>query len=164
MKERDILIFPKFDNIDKIQKIREKNDRLYDKIMPHITIVFPFLSEMSNSEISLRLENLVSNFGKFKVDCRGVSLSNDNYIFLNCTEGEGEGHIVKLHDEIYSKIFPLYLREDIPYIPHITLGQSEDINFLKDFEEDFEAIIEEIILEEIGDNEESIIVNRIKLD
>jgi len=33
--KRDILIIPKFNNIDKIQEIRKKYDELYMKIMPH---------------------------------------------------------------------------------------------------------------------------------
>ena len=46
--KRDILIIPKFNNINKIQKIREKYDELYDIINPHITLAFPFKSNISN--------------------------------------------------------------------------------------------------------------------
>lgn len=49
--KRDILILPKFDNINEIQKIRKKYDELYDKIMPHITIAFPFRKSISNEEL-----------------------------------------------------------------------------------------------------------------
>ena len=44
--KRDILIFPNFDNVEKIQEIRKKFDELYDLIPPHITIAFPFNSEI----------------------------------------------------------------------------------------------------------------------
>lgn len=40
--KRDILIIPKFINVDKIQKIRKEYDELYEVIMPHITLAFPF--------------------------------------------------------------------------------------------------------------------------
>lgn len=40
--KRDILIFPKFKNIDKIKSLRNKYDPLSNLIAPHITIVFPF--------------------------------------------------------------------------------------------------------------------------
>lgn len=36
--KRDILIFPKFKNINKIQEIRNKYDRLANLIAPHITL------------------------------------------------------------------------------------------------------------------------------
>ena len=41
--KRDILIIPKFKNIDKIQDIRQKYDELYEKIMPHITVLPQFI-------------------------------------------------------------------------------------------------------------------------
>lgn len=46
--KRDILIFPKFKNIDKIQEIREKYDELAEILPAHITIVFLFENEISN--------------------------------------------------------------------------------------------------------------------
>ena len=46
--KRDILIIPKFCNVDKIQKIRKKYDELYNIIMPHITLAFPFENNISN--------------------------------------------------------------------------------------------------------------------
>ena len=53
--KRDILIFPKFDNIEEIQKIRKKYDELYSIIPPHITLAFPFKS-------ALQINNLKKNF------------------------------------------------------------------------------------------------------
>ena len=49
--KRDILIFPKFNNINKIQSIREKYDELFNVIMPHITLAFPFDSNISNEQL-----------------------------------------------------------------------------------------------------------------
>ena len=43
--KRDILIFPKFKNIDKIQEIREKYDELAEILPAHITLAFPFENE-----------------------------------------------------------------------------------------------------------------------
>ena len=48
MKLRTIMIFPEFDNIEVIDKIREQYDPLANFVRPHITIVFPFDSERSN--------------------------------------------------------------------------------------------------------------------
>ena len=63
--KRDILIIPKFDNIHKIQMIREKYDELFDIIEPHITLAFPFRSNISNEELkhtNLKINSLMSNF------------------------------------------------------------------------------------------------------
>ena len=45
--KRDILIFPKFKNINKIQELRNKYDPLANLIAPHITIVFLFSDNVS---------------------------------------------------------------------------------------------------------------------
>jgi len=39
---RDILLFLKFQNENKIGSIRKRCDCLYGIIKPHITVVFPF--------------------------------------------------------------------------------------------------------------------------
>ena len=54
--KRDILIFPKFKNINKIQELRNKYDPLANLIAPHITIVFPFSDNISNEELIKRLK------------------------------------------------------------------------------------------------------------
>lgn len=92
---------------------------------------------------------------------KGISLSNDNYIFLNCIEGKEE--IIKMHNEIYSKILNNHSKKVISYVPHITLGQSNKINNLKKFNYSFRTLINEISIELIGENEESIVIHNISL-
>ena len=160
--KRDILIFPKFDNIDIINKVRNKYDRLANLINPHITLVFPFKDEISNDELITKLSSLLKDYSPFKVTFKGVSLSDDNYILLNCIEGNKE--ILKLHDAIYEKVLPNHYKKSIPYIPHITLGQADNLKDFSDFNYEFSTIIDEISLELIGENEDSIIIKNIKLE
>ena len=47
MRERTIMIFPKFGRMEVIYEIRDKYDPLSKLIRPHITLVFPFASEIS---------------------------------------------------------------------------------------------------------------------
>lgn len=158
--KRDILIFPKFKNIAKIQKIRNKYDLLAKLVPPHITIVFPFTDDITNDELISKLTNLVKSFSPFKVIFKGLSLSDDNYIFLNCIKGNTE--IIQLHDEIYAQILPTHLKKSIKYIPHITLGRANSLDGIE-LEEEFETIVNEITIELIGENEESILIKNIKL-
>lgn len=159
--KRSILIFPKFKNIDKIQTIRNKYDRLANLISPHITLVFPFSDSVTNDDLVFKLSNLLSSYSSFKVIFNGISLSHDNYIFLNCTHGKDI--LITLHDDIYQNILPTHLKLDIPYIPHITLGQKNTLsNILLDYT--FETLIDEICIEQIGSNEECNIIKRIKLN
>ena len=102
--KRDILIFPKFNNINIINDIRNKYDRLANIIEPHITLAFPFKDDMSNEDLINKSSKLLKNYSSFEVTFKGVSLSDDNYIFLNCTKGNSI--LIDLHDEIYNKLIP----------------------------------------------------------
>ena len=52
MSLRTIMIFPEFRNMNVIDSIRIKYDPLTKLVRPHITLVFPFDSDMSNDELS----------------------------------------------------------------------------------------------------------------
>ena len=159
--KRDILIFPNFKNINKIQELRNKYDPLANLIAPHITIAYPFSDNISNKELIKKLTNLLKNFNPFTIIFKGISLSKNNYIFLNCIQGNQE--IIELHNEIYKQIIPSHLKNSIKYIPHITLGKSNNIEDLDSFNHEFKTIVDEISIELIGEHEESIIIKNIKL-
>ena len=159
--KRDILIFPKFKNINKIQELRNKYDPLANLIAPHITIAFPFSDNISNEELIEKLTNLLKNFRPFTIVFKGISLSEDNYIFLNCMNGYQE--IIDLHNEIYKQILSSHLKKSIKYIPHITLGKASSTQELYSFDYEFKTVVDEISIELIGEQEESIIIKNIKL-
>lgn len=158
---RDILIFPKIDNIDIIQRTRLKYDKLAKKINPHITIVFPFEDEITNEELYNKLILLTNNIECFNISLKGIVLTNDKYVILKVVTGSDK--IKELHDCIYKNVFPEYLRDDIEYIPHMTLGQANDLTEFSQFCFEFNGTVDSIFIEEIGSNEESIIVKEIKL-
>ena len=74
MSLRTIMIFPKFDNIDIIDEIREKYDPLAKLVRPHITIVFPFEMEITNDELSIIIENRLRDIKSFEI----------NYVYTLC--------------------------------------------------------------------------------
>lgn len=154
----DILIFPKFENVEKIQDIRKEYDELYGIIPPHITLAFPFKKEISNEELKERLEELFKNIKPFKISCKGTTISEDKkigvyYIFLNIVEGK---EIIKeINKKIYTEILNKPIIEN--YEPHITLGTTNNIDEKIELDEEFETIVDSIVVESIGENEESII-------
>lgn len=159
--KRDILIFPKFKNINKIQELRDKYDPLANLIAPHITIAFPFSDDISNEELIKKLTTLLKDFKPFTIVFKGIFLSKDNYIFLNCIQGNQE--IIELHNEIYKQIIASHSKKSSKYIPHITLGRFNDIQELDSFDYEFKTVVDEIAIELIGEHEESIIIKNIKL-
>ena len=160
--KRDILIFPKFNNMKIIDEIRNKYDRLSDLVAPHITLAFPFKDEISNEDLVSKLSAILKNFNPFEVTFKGISLSDDKYILLNCIKGNKE--ILKLHDDIYEKIIPSHFKKSIQYIPHITLGQADNLEDLFNFNYEFTTIVDEVSIELIVKHEQSIIIKNIKIN
>ncbi len=166
--KRDILLFPEFSNIEKIQKIREKYDELADIIFPHITIAFPFELENGKDDLREKIKSILKEqecIAPFKIKCKGISLKWDDniskyYIFLNISQGREQ--IVKLHSLMYKYVLEKEFKYS--YEPHITLGcvnKIEDFNI--ELNDSFECIIDKIYVERIGENEESIIESVINL-
>ena len=158
--KRDILIFPKFSNINNIQNIRLKYDKLATLVPPHITLAFPFSDIISDEDLIIKMKEVLIDTEPFRISFKGITVSQEKNIFLNCIEGNNE--IIKLHNEIYSKILNKHNKRVVNYIPHITLGKAEKIGELKEFDDTFTTIVNEIIIEKIGENEESIIIKKIK--
>jgi 2'-5' RNA ligase len=48
------------------------------------------------------------------------SITSDNSLFLLVQEGNSE--IIRLHDELYTGVLAEFHRDDLPFVPHITLG------------------------------------------
>lgn len=104
---------------------------------------------------------MLKNFKPFTIVFKGISLSEDNYIFLNCIKGEQE--IIELHNEIYKQLLPSHFKKSVKYVPHITLGKANNIENIDSFDYEFKTRVDEISIELIGNHEESIIIKNIKL-
>lgn len=162
--KRDILIFPQFTNIEKIENIRKQYDELYKILPPHITLAFPFESSMSNDELKDRLMQVLKSVEPFEIVMSGVSLHKDeniktNYIFLNVVSGVKEIKI--LHNKIYEKV--LNQKMSFEYIPHITLGTTENEQIEFELNNKFKTIVTKVFVEEIGENEESNVLFEVDL-
>ena len=158
--KRDILIIPKFNNIYKIQMIREKYDELFNIIEPHITLAFPFRSNISNEKLRQQLTDIIRNINPFRIKCKGLTLREDKrintyYIFLNIVEGKEI--INEINHKIYENILTDVEIKKYNYEPHITLGTTNNPNEKIELNEEFETIVDSIVVEQIGENEESII-------
>ncbi|WP_102401799.1 2'-5' RNA ligase family protein [Haloimpatiens massiliensis] len=165
MNTRTIMIFPEFENIDAINDIRKKYDPLADLVLPHITLAFPFDSELTNEELNLYLKECLSNIQPFKVELAGFSKQEDkygNYLFLNVVQGT---EVIKnIHDMLYrDKLKQFDVGCD--YVPHMTVGKVSSKELLDKAFDDvskcndkFSTVVKKISVEMIGDHEESIII------
>ena len=161
--KRSILIMVNFSNINKIKEIQKKYYDIADKIEPHITVVFPFNSEISDEELYNKLSEVLSKYRPFKIVCHGVSTpaQESHYKFLNIIENKD---IIKnISDDIYRKIIPEHLqyRDKYNYNPHISLANKPLDNEIE-LEDTFEMVVDSFYVERIGDNDESIKLYDIK--
>ncbi len=165
------MIVPQFENISVIDNIRTKYDPLSELVRPHITLVFPFESEISNDELEQLLEKRLFGINSFEITLNGFSKQRDrfsNYLFLNVTKGIDE--IKNIHNIFYENEFSKF---DLGYgyVPHMTVGKFPTIQLLEEAFKDvslnsdlFKTIVDKVSVEVIGKNEESIITINKNLD
>lgn len=116
------------ENFNWIQSFREKNDRHYPLFMPHFTLIFP-VYDINENDFKEHVKQRAAGFSKIKFTLKSAITVKDSFsdfwdIFL--VPDEGNGAIIKLHDELYKGVLITYLRIDLPYIPHMNIGNDID--------------------------------------
>lgn len=173
MLERCIMIFPEFDNMGIINEIRKKYDPLESHVRPHITLVFPFSSDIESIELENHLKDVLSSIDPFRVVLKGITpiKSFGNYLFLNVENGRNE--IIELNKRLYTGVLEAYHPERLKsgdYLPYMTVGKIESeqeyklaIEGTKEIVDVFDTIVSKISVEIIDGNEDSIIEMEIAL-
>lgn len=167
MKNRAIHLFPEFEGIELIEDIRARFDPLYSKIEPHITLVFPFSSDINTVELEACIREVISGERVFEIELQNICAveSYGYYLYLNINKGRE--FILNLHNRLYSgqlqRIKPDWL-ETNPYNPHMTVGKlnsrelmTEAEGFCSTLTRSFKSVISRVIVEEIDEDENSIV-------
>ncbi|MGK0532703.1 MULTISPECIES: 2'-5' RNA ligase family protein [Bacillus] len=159
---RTILLFLNDMSINEIENIRKKHDPLFGLIPPHITIVFPFESSISNDELKLHILKLSKGIQEIEIEFANQISGEGEYLFLRVEKGQKQ--IEELHDLLYTGALLQFLKEDIPYIPNVTVGRKERTELaaevakdIHNFPEKLQCIVDRVSVERIGENGESII-------
>lgn len=165
MANRCILIFPQFKNVSVIDKIRSKYDPNYMNVLPHITLVFPFESDISKSQLLTHVNNTLQQTKCFCLKLGNLvkKSSRGYYLMLRVTEGSDK--VKELHEKLYEGILAPFKPEwPDGYMPHMTIGQfinkaelDTAYDRLLGIDEQFSARICRVSVEIIGSNSESII-------
>lgn len=160
MKERTIMILPKFSNMKIINEIRSEYDPLADKVLPHITLVFPFKSDLGTKEIKKWLDTALKDTRPFELELQGISKQEDRfgyYIFLDIKKGFDE--VKEMHKHLLATT-----KFDYPYNPHMTIGKLKtkdelDMAYseLKEMDHIFNTMIDSVSVEIISEDDSSII-------
>ncbi|HXS14836.1 MAG TPA: 2'-5' RNA ligase family protein [Candidatus Saccharimonadales bacterium] len=126
MSQCAVVFYPKGD-LEKIQILREKYNPQFYVIQPHITVISPF-SNMPEEKIIEHLTEVARKMSAFPIHLNSFRKSFDDYLFLLVKEGKEE--IQKIYGELYSGVLAYQLHNDIPFEPHITLGDFSHNNGL----------------------------------
>jgi len=164
--KRSILVFPFFSKKTKslVAKIRRMYDPLWDKVAAHVTLVFPFESELGSKEMISILTDVLKGVSPFKVCLTGFERFDSGHIFLSITDENGI--LLSLIRKFYDH--PLLSTYKPPFFdilkPHITVAFFPDLAMMNAV---FEKIKDRRIMEEIridavdveiiGEHDESVI-------
>lgn len=103
-----------------LDEIRKRHDPFYDLINDHITIIFPVpASEINLDDLKDHFKKILQKWSPFDIHLKGFHKSWDHWLFLILQEGNER--VIELHDDLYSGILKPFLREDIPFVPHVGL-------------------------------------------
>jgi hypothetical protein len=102
------------------QSFRLKYDPFSELIAEHVTFIFPVPSIIGREKLEDHIEDVLINWQPFKVHFCTLEKTWDQWLFLVLKEGND--FMIKLHDELYTDFLTPYLRNDLPYTPHVGLG------------------------------------------
>jgi 2'-5' RNA ligase len=113
-------------NTELIDRVRKKYDPTVDMIKPHITVMFPIPDEIDEIELIDHISSILNKWKAFPIQIRGLKISWDHWLFLVLEQGNDD--VVRLNRDIYSGMLAKYQREDMEFIPHISLGLFTEHN------------------------------------
>lgn len=126
-----VLAYPDIDksDYDWIQEIRKNHDnRYFEVVEPHFTLVFS-TNKLSLEDLTQHVKEKIEGLQAFEISLDSAKVVEDDskeffHEFLIPSKGLNE--INKIHDELYTGSLESELRHDIPFIPHLGIGTSDE--------------------------------------
>lgn len=130
-----VIAYPELspDDYELIQLFRRDYNSLFKVIEPHFTLVFS-VPDMHPTSFIAEIKKQINSTSAiiFCIRCAVInkdSFSNNYDAFL--VPDEGFSRIVKLHDKLYSDKLSNHHRLSISYLPHISFGNSPNVQSIK---------------------------------
>lgn len=167
IKKRCIMIFPKFGNMKMVNEIREIYDPVVNNVGPHITLIFPFESNIKEYELRKWMNLALNDVKCFQLELEGIiKISSDASLYLCLQVKKGKDEIREIHSRLYSGILKEYRPEwlnRMEFIPHMTVGKfnsEEELNIaykkIGNMKERFHSKVDKISVEIVVENDVSI--------
>ena len=122
--------YPQIGNED-FHSFRNKYDPYASILKEHITLIYPVPFTVGRAKLEEHIQEVLHDWSPFKVHFCTLEKTWDHWLYLGAKEGKNL--VTDLHDQLYTGIINPYLREDLPFYPHIGLGlfSKEDYDFNK---------------------------------
>lgn len=113
-----------------VESIRANHDPQAADLAAHFTLVFP--ADVAPGDLAVEVAAAAGSAAPIPFVIRCAKAVRDAFgrggrVFLVPHEGADE--ITTLHDRLYSGVLRPHLREDIPFVPHITVAAGRDLGW-----------------------------------
>ena len=114
-----LVYYPPIENKDFLE-FRETYEPFHALLPPHVPFIFPLEESFGMEKLKEHILTILDGWNSFEMHFCKLKKTWDHWLFLGAKKGNKKA--VRLHDELYSGELLPYLREDLPYTPHIGLG------------------------------------------
>jgi 2'-5' RNA ligase len=124
LPRRAIVWFPPRELVEDVERFRALHDPLAAVLPAHVTLVFPFASSLGSAQVAAHVRRAVARWPVLPVRLAGLGHFHADWIYLRVTQGQAA--VTALHDRLYRGALAPFLRRDLPYEPHLTIGRAPD--------------------------------------
>jgi 2'-5' RNA ligase len=122
LPRRAVVGFPLGAGIDDIERFRRDHDPLAPAMPAHVTLVFPFASSLSSLQIATHVRRVVARWPRLPLRLDGVGVYGAEWVHLRIDRGREA--LTELHDRLHRRALGAFLRVELPYEPHLTIGRA----------------------------------------
>ena len=124
LPRRAVVWFPPQALCEDIERFRAAHDPLAAALRAHVTLVFPFASTLGGVQVAAHVRRALARWPVLPVRLEGLGHFHADWIYLRMTQGHAA--VTALHDRLYRGALAPFLRRDLPYEPHLTIGRAHD--------------------------------------
>ena len=121
--------FPHFDGIERVEAFRTRHDPMARKIRAHLTLVFPFGTNLTRLQLETHVRRVASKWPPIPVTFRAVRMHANEFVFLMASRGATS--VTALHEALYTRSLRPHLRPEFAYEPHVTLARQAQLSSLE---------------------------------
>jgi len=114
--------FPSFPGIERVEAFRARHDPMAAKIPAHLTLVFPFATNLTRLQLETHVRRVASKWPPVPVTFRAIRMHASEFVFLMASRGAAS--VTALHEALYTRSLRPHRRLEFPYEPHITLARQ----------------------------------------